>query len=78
MDYSVKQIAIESWEALALGGLDTREYVHAMLYIRNALEFIPDDLMSEVVDGEHSRVLTCPPSTGDGMPSDSEKTTNES
>jgi hypothetical protein len=32
----------------------------------------------EVVDGEHSRVLTYPPSTGDGMPSDSEKTTNES
>jgi hypothetical protein len=24
-----------------------------------------------VVDGEYSLVLTCPPSTGDGMPSDS-------
>jgi hypothetical protein len=52
-----------------------------MLYIRNALNFVPDDLMSGVivvVDGEYSRVLTYPPSTGDGMPSDSEKTTNES
>ena len=78
MEYSVKQIAIESWESIVQGGQDTREYTQAMLYIRNALNFVPDDLVSEVVDGEHSRVLTYPPSTGDGMPSDSEKTTNES
>jgi hypothetical protein len=73
-NYSVKELAIQHWEALVLGGLDGREYTDSMLYIRNALNFVPDDLMSgvvEVVDGEHSLVLTCPPSTGDGMPSDS-------
>jgi hypothetical protein len=78
MKYSIKELAIQHWEALVLGGLDGREYTDSMLYIRNALNFVPDDLMSKVVDGEHSRVLTYPPSTGDGMPSDSEKTTNES
>jgi len=71
MEYSIKELAIQHWEALALGGLDGREYAYSMLYIRDALNFVPDDLMSEVVDGEHSRVLTYPPSTGDGMPSDS-------
>ncbi len=78
MTYSIKDLAIQHWEALVLGGLDGREYTNSMLYIRDALNFVPDDLVSEVVDGEYSRVLTCPPSTGDGMPSDSEKTTNES
>jgi hypothetical protein len=78
MTYSIKDLAIKHWEALVLGGLDGREYTNSMLYIRDALNFVPDDLVSEVVDGEHSRVLTCPPSTGDGMPSDSEKTTNKS
>ena len=48
MEYSIKELAIKHWEALVLGGLNGREYTDSMCYIRKALNFVPDDLMSGV------------------------------